>query len=370
MWILEKGKLKLLSNSLSWFEIEAYMGEWYRQQTMFLVGRIITTLLLLELVACGGVSDGADVTASANITIDMITADDIVNAAEAAGDISVTGTVGGDAGFGDIVGLTVNGVDYSGRVNADNTFAIAVSGLDLANDVSFEVTVEGADTAGNPFSATTTSTHTVDTVASATITVDDITADDTVNAAEAAGDIYVSGKVGGDASAGDAVSFTVSDTNYSGVIAAGNTFSIPVSGIDLRNDSLFEITVDGSDAAGNPFTATTISTHSIDLIAIASISVDSISADEILDDIETVGLVNVTGRVGGEATAGDTVSFTVYFTDYSGLVLAGNVFSIPVFGYDLSNDDSFDITVEGSDSAGNAFRETTTSPIPSIPRLR
>jgi hypothetical protein len=337
---------------------------------MFLVGRIITALLLLELAACGGVSDDADVTASANITIDKITADDMVNAAEAAGDIDVSGTVGGDAGPGDIVGLTVNGVDYSGTVNADNTYSISVSGLNLANDNSFDVTVEGTDTAGNPFSATTTSTHAVDTVAVATITVDDITADDTVNAAEAAGDIYISGKVGGDATAGDAVSFTVGDTNYSGVIAAGNTFSIPVSGIDLRNDNSFDVSVAGSDDAGNPFTATTTSTHSIDLLAIASISVDSFTIDNILDEIKTVGLVNVTGTVGGDATAGDTVNFTVYFTDYSGLVLAGNVFSIPVFGYDLSNDDSFDITVEGSDSAGNPFSETTTSPTLSIPRLR
>ena len=357
-------------SSMSWFEIEAYMRKWYRQQTKFLAGRIITTLLLLELVACGGGSDDMDVTASASITVDKITADDIVNAAEAAGDINVTGTVGGDAGSGDIVGLTVNDVNYSGTVNTDNTFSISVSGIDLEYDISFDVTVEGTDTAGNPFSATTTSTHTVDTVASATITINNITADDIVNVAEAAGNIFISGKVGEDATSGDVVSFTVSGASYLGVIAAGNTFSIPVSGIDLQNDNSFDVTVDGTDDAGNPFIATTTSTHSIDLVAFATISVDSITADDILDDTEAAGLVNVTGTVGGDATAGDTVSFTVYFTDYSGLVLAGNIFSISVFGYDLSNDDSFDITVEGFDSAGNPFSETTTSPILSIPQLR
>jgi hypothetical protein len=336
------------------------MRDWCRQRTKFLVGRIITTLLLLELAACGGGSDDMDVIGSANITVDEITADDIVNAAEAAGDINVTGTVGGDAGSGDIVSLTVNGANYLGTVKADNTFSISVSGMDLEYDTSFDVTVEGADNAGNPFSATTTSTHTVDTAAGATITGNNITADDIVNAAEAAGDISVSGKVGGDATSGDALSFTVNGSNYSGVVSAGNTFSIPVSGIDLQNDNSFDVTVDGSDDAGNPFTATTTSTHSIDLVAIASISVDSITDDDILDATETVGMVNVTGTVGGDAKAGDTVSFTVYFTDYSGLVLAGNTFSIPVFAYDLSNQDSFDITVEGSDSAGNPFRETTT----------
>lgn len=346
------------------------MREGYHQLTKFFVGGIIITLLSLELVACGGDSDDGDVIASANITVDKITADDIVNAAEAAGDLDITGAVGGGAGSGNIVSLTVNGTNYSGTVSGDNTFSISVSGMDLESDTRFDVTVEGTNAAGIPFSATTTSTHTVDTVAGATITVDNITADDIVNAAEAAGFISISGKVGGDATSGDAVSFTVNGINYSGFISAGNTFSIPVSGIDLQNDNSFDVTVDGTDDAGNPFAATTTSTHSIDLVAMASISVDNITYDDILGDTETVGMVNVTGKVGGDATAGDVVSLTVYFTDYSGLVLAGNIFSIPVFGYDLSNEDIIDITVEGSDSAGNPFRETTSLNILSRPHLR
>ena len=339
-------------------------------QRKFLVSRIITTLLLLELVACGDSSDDEDVTASATITVDKITADNIINTAEAAGNIKVTGTVGGDAASGDIIGLTVNGTDYSGTANAGNNFTISVSGIDLKSDFSFDVTVEGTDTAGNPFSATTTSTHTADTTVSATITIDNITADNIVNAAEAAGDIFISGKVGGDATSGDAVRFTINGTNYLGVIAAGNTFSLSVSGIDLLNVNSFDVTVDGTDDAGNPFIATTTLIYSIDLVANATISVDSIIADDILDDTEATGLVNVTGSVGGDASAGDKISFTVYFTDYSGLILAGNIFSVPVFSFDLRNDDSFDVTVEGYDSAGNPFSATTTSPILSIPQLR
>jgi len=133
------------------------MREWYRQQTKFLVGRIITILLLLELVARGGGSDDVDITASANITVDKITADDIVNAAEAAGDINVTGTVGGDATAGDTVSFTVYFTDYSGLVLAGNIFSISVFGYDLSNDDSFDITVEGSDSAGNPFRQTTTS---------------------------------------------------------------------------------------------------------------------------------------------------------------------------------------------------------------------
>ena len=304
---------------------------------------------------------GVDTTASATISVDSITADDIVNAAEAGGSINVTGTVGGDAAPGDTVSFTVNSVNYSGVVAAGNTFSISVAGSDLVADNSFDVTVAGTDAAGNPFSATTTSVHSVDTTASATITVDDITADDIVNAAEAGGSINVTGSVGDDAAPGDTVSFTVNSTAYSGVVAAGNTFSISVAGSDLAADNSFDVTVSGTDAAGNPFSATTTSTHSVDTTASATITVNDITADDIVNAAEAGGSINITGSVGGDAAPGDTVSFTVNSTNYTGTVAAGNTFSISVAGSDLAADSSFDVTVAGADNAGNPFSATTTS---------
>ena len=52
----------------------------------------------------------------ASISLDAITADNVVNAAEAGGTVAVTGTVGGDVEVSDIVTLTVNGVAYTGLV--------------------------------------------------------------------------------------------------------------------------------------------------------------------------------------------------------------------------------------------------------------
>ncbi|MBT8440578.1 MAG: retention module-containing protein, partial [Gammaproteobacteria bacterium] len=81
-----------------------------------------------------------DNTSSASISVDSITADDIVSAAEAGGSINITGSVGGDAASGDTVSFTVNGTNYSGSVTPDNTFTIAVAGSDLAADASFDAT--------------------------------------------------------------------------------------------------------------------------------------------------------------------------------------------------------------------------------------
>ncbi|WP_344939322.1 Ig-like domain-containing protein, partial [Zhongshania borealis] len=202
--------------------------------------------------------------------------------------------------------------------------SIAVDGADLAADTSFDATVTGSDDAGNPFTATTTSTHTVDTAASAIIAVNDITADDIVNAAEAGTTINVTGTVGGDATVGDTVSFTINGTPYSGTVLAGNTYSIAVDGADLAADTSFDATVTGTDAAGNPFTATTTSTHTVDTTAAATITVNDITPDDIVNAAEAGTTISVTGTVGGDATVGDAISFTINGTPYSGSVLAGN----------------------------------------------
>ena len=62
---------------------------------------------------------------------------------------------------------------------------------------------------------TSTKPYTVDTTAPAmTITVNDVTADNVLNAAEAGQDIAITGKVTGEFLAGDTVTITVNGTDY------------------------------------------------------------------------------------------------------------------------------------------------------------
>ncbi|MGU5717099.1 retention module-containing protein, partial [Aeromonas taiwanensis] len=63
-----------------------------------------------------------------NITLDAnITADDVINAAEAGQPIPVSGTVTGEFKAGDTVTLTVNGKPFTGPVDADGRFTILVA---------------------------------------------------------------------------------------------------------------------------------------------------------------------------------------------------------------------------------------------------
>ena len=203
--------------------------------------------------AAGNVGTGTDtegytvdVTAPVpTLTLDgNITADDVINAAEAGATIAITGTVGGDAANGDTVTLTVNGVNYTGTVSS-GAFSINVPGAALVADADFTIdaSISKADAAGNVGTATDTETYTVDVTApTPTITLAaSITADDVINAAEAGGNVAITGSVGGGAAPGDTVTLTVNGVNYTGTVAAGNTFSINVPGAALVADADFTI---------------------------------------------------------------------------------------------------------------------------------
>ncbi|HAW94620.1 TPA: hypothetical protein DCX24_19200, partial [Candidatus Azambacteria bacterium] len=109
---------------------------------------------------------------------------------------------------GDVVTMIINGTTYTTTVQADGSWSVDVAGSDLAADTEFDVVVSSSDALGNTVESTTNSTHTVDLAAEAgTINVNNITADDIVNAAEVAGTITVTGTAtGGDIAPGDVVS--------------------------------------------------------------------------------------------------------------------------------------------------------------------
>ncbi|WP_415843286.1 Ig-like domain-containing protein, partial [Zobellia roscoffensis] len=174
------------------------------------------------------------------LEIDDITADNILNAAEAGADVAVTGTVSGDFNDGDTVTLTVDGTDYTGTVDAAGDYSIDVPGSKLAADA--DTTVDGSvtttDTAGNSASATDTQLYSVDTTLPIPVLeIDNITADNILNAAEAGADVAVTGTVSGDFNDGDTVTLTVDGTDYTGTVDALGAYSIDVPGSKLAADA-------------------------------------------------------------------------------------------------------------------------------------
>ncbi|MBE3659613.1 hypothetical protein BOO91_01450 [Vibrio navarrensis] len=299
-----------------------------------------------------------------NIDIDPITEDSVINASESQSDITITGTVSGEEFEQGTVTLIVNGKEFSGQV-VDGRYAIDVPGNELLADSDKQVTavVDVVNSKGQIGSSTSTEVYFVDTSSLATIRVNPITSDDVINLAESQSNVTVSGRVGFDAKAGDLVSMTINGTLYTATVLANKTWSVEVSGTDLANDNSFVATVTGVDSAGNPYSASTTSTHTIDLAAEAgTVTVANITEDDVVNAAESGQTIAVTGTAtGGDIAQGDKVTMTINGKSYETTVDANGNWTVDVAGSDLAADTEFEVVVTSSDSAGNTVTSSALS---------
>ena len=292
-------------------------------------------------------------TTTTSISINSITADSILNAAESLLNINVTGTVSGDATVGDTVNFTINGTNYSGLVTAGSVFSISVSGADLVAQTSFVASVSGTDTSGNPFTVSTTSTHTVDTTAP-TIAIAVVAVNDVIDDAED-NSVTVNGTTTG-VEDGQTVTVNINGTNYTTTVTA-NAWSIPnldLSG--LADGANFTVTADVSDVAGNAAVQATRPISTIDTTA-PTISIGVVTGNDVIDDAED-NSVTVSGTSTG-VEDGQTVTVNINGTNYTTTVTA-NAWSIPNLDLSgLADEANFTVTADVSDVAGNVAVQAT-----------
>ena len=214
-----------------------------------------------------------------NLTVDTIApavaittiegGDNLINAAEAAGGIQISGT----AEIGST--LTVNG----SAVTVDGTGHWTTS-ITPAGQGALVVTAVATDAAGN--SATTTTNLTVDTIAPAVAITTIEGGDNLINAAEAAGGIQISGT----AEIGSTLT-----VNGSAVTVDGTghwTTSMTPAG-----QGALVVTAVATDAAGNPSTATTNLT--VDTIAPAVAITTIEGGDNPINATEAAGGIQISG---------------------------------------------------------------------------
>ncbi|WP_257982013.1 Ig-like domain-containing protein, partial [Pectobacterium aroidearum] len=148
-------------------------------------------------------------------------------------------------------------------------WSVNVPGSVLAANSDVSATVTTRDTAGNVTTANTTHAYGVDTVApTASITIDNVTSDNVINAAESGQTIAVTGKVDHDVKAGDAVTVKVGTETYQTTVNAdGKTWSVNVPGSVLAANGDVSATVTTRDAAGNVTTANTTHAYGVDTVA-------------------------------------------------------------------------------------------------------
>ena len=141
----------------------------------------------------------------------------------------------------------------------------------------------------------------------------------------------MTGKVTGAFATGDAITLLVNNKTYTGTANADGSFSINVSTADLVADADTKIEGQVSGTGGD--TATAAQDYTVDnsnLPTRTALTLDPITADNVITDTENVGSINVTGTVTGKFASGDRVTLTVNGKTYSGLADAAGKFTIPV----------------------------------------
>lgn len=220
-------------------------------------------------------------TTAPTVTINTISHDNMLNAAEAAQNLALSGTSTAEAG--QTVTVTFNGNQYTAQVQADGSWTLDVPAADMAGiaDGSAAVTATVSDKAGNPASAG--SSVLVDTTVPQ-ISFNIVAGDDVVNIAEHGQALIVSGKVTG-AQAGDVITVTLNGKDYTAMLDASGSWSVGVPAADVGALVNGEQTISATltDKAGN----STAATHEFDVSLTAPVvAINTLAADDVINATE------------------------------------------------------------------------------------
>jgi len=280
---------------------------------------------------------------SPTITVDDVTLDNIVNIAEAGGEVMVTGTVIGGS-IGDAVYVTVNGVDFSGSVRADGSFSINVPGSSLLADYQVDgignlhARTVSFDAAGNLGQGDIDTVYDVDNTApTATITFDHTP----LNIGDSAQVTFTFSEAVTDFTNAD---LTVSNGTLTPVSSSdGGVTWIATFTPDMDVEEISSvITLDNSgvyDVAGNPGQGTTDS---------LPIAIDTIAPEVVGISVDDLNLTDV--------DAGNTLTLTVNFSE----VMDTSVMPTLVFSEDVFNalNPSLQVSSESWDISGQTLTVT------------
>ncbi|WP_262779360.1 Ig-like domain-containing protein, partial [Acinetobacter courvalinii] len=294
-------------------------------------------------------------TTGSTLTVAPVTADNVINAAESAGTVTVTGTLTGipaDAAT-TVVTLLINGVTYTATIDAaTGNWTADVAGSDLLadGDKTIDATATFTDAAGNSSTVTDTQVYTVDVTAPNAPEIDPVNGTDPIT---------------GTAEPGSTVTVTFPDGSTVDVVTDPVTgeWTVPNPGGLVDGDT---ITAIATDPAGNPSVP---GTETVDATppnpAGATLAIDAVTADNVLNAAESAGTVTVTGTLTGiPADAASTVvTLVINGVTYTATVDAatGN-WTADVAGSDLlaDGDKTIDATATFTDAAGNSSTVTDT----------
>ncbi len=335
-------------------------------------------------------------TASQAITVDEtaptiaitspVAGDNIINKAEAAAGVTISGTAtaGSAAVNGQTATITIidstNTVKdiYTATVTAGawsvNVTAAQAQGL---ADGSYSIKANVADIAGNS-AATASLAIAVDEGAPTIAITAPVAGDNIINKTEAAAGVTISGtaaaSIGGPAVNGQTATITIVDSTntvkdtYTATVTGG-AWSVNVTAAQAQGlaDGSYSIKANVSDAAGNA-AATASQTITVDETAPTIAITAPVAVDNIINKTEAAAGITVSGTAtaGSAAVNGQTATITIVDSTnavkdtYTTTVTAG-AWSVNVTAAQAQGlaDGSYSIKANVSDAAGNAATTAT-----------
>lgn len=283
-----------------------------------------------------------------SVTINTIASDDILNAAEAGSALTISGTSTAEAG--QTVTVTLNGVNYSGNVQADGSWSVGIPAANVSAWPAGPLTVEvaGQSSADNPVSVS--HPFTVDLTAVA-ISINTVASDDVINAAEKGTGLTLSGSTSGIES-GQTVTVTFGGKTYTASVAANGSWSVNVPAGDLATlpDGAANVQASVSSASGNSASAT--HAYSVDASA-PTLTINTIASDDILNATEAGSPLTISGT--STAETGQTVTVTLNGATYTGTVQADGSWSVsvPTSALGALTASNYTVSATVNDKAGN-----------------
>lgn len=331
-------------------------GEW---SVTFQPGNIPFVDGPLTVTVSGSDATGTTITSSSTLDVHVTNlpdvtvnplfgGDNVLNALEAGSTQTLSGSTG-IAGDGQTVTITLGGVVYTGTVDGNGNWSVAIPGTVLSalpqDGNSLDVLI--TDAAGNPSEVTVP--FNVDTQAP-TVTLDVVADDGVLNAVERGSDLAITGT----GEEGSTIVVTLNGVTYPSVEVSGGVWSvtIPAANLAAIPDGSYPVSVTATDAAQNssaPVTSTVV--VKADAAGLPTITIDTFAGNNIVDGAEQQSIQLLSGKT-TNVEQGQTVTVTIGSLVYNPVVQSDGSWSISIPSGTLQNGTAT-INAAVSDVAGN-----------------
>ncbi|WDF99980.1 Ig-like domain-containing protein [Pectobacterium carotovorum subsp. carotovorum] len=278
---------------------------------------------------------------------------DGLNYAESRTTQTISGT-STDLAVGQTVTVTLNNIEYTGKILAGGTWSVTIPSADLQDlaNTAYTITADATDKAGNPATQASVGFNVNLTQPPMVMVIDPIAGDNIINASEINGNVTISGRSIGPSSAMTAVSLNIGSTPLVVITDANGFWSTTIPA------SLYFTTQGNVNVTATSLDAILTRTVLVDTVA-PTLDIVAFAGDNVLGGTEVSTAQTITGTA-STAEAGQIVSVVMNGKTYSAQVSVTGTWSVSVPAADLSQltDGSYTITATLADTAGNTTTDT------------